>query len=133
METKFNPVQEHFNLCDYIHNKLYIPKNNEYGDSFHKMYQELGIISAATQISHKYNRFVNLAKHKDSNIIIENESLEDTLLDLANYCILTVMELKRDELSKHDNASKQICTTAEDANKMVNEINEKESLKDYKF
>ena len=74
---------------------LYLPKNAAYGDSFHKLYSELGIISAVTQISHKYNRLVNLAK--DRNAKTNDESITDTLLDLANYCILTAMELEREQ------------------------------------
>lgn len=70
-------------------------KNADYGNSFSQLYQEFGdngIITAAVQISHKYHRFMNLAKGTPTKV---NESLRDTLLDLANYCILTVMELDK--------------------------------------
>lgn len=73
-------------------------KNADYGNSFSQLYQEFGdngIITAAVQISHKYHRFMNLIKGTPAKV---NESLRDTLLDLANYCILTVIELdKADE------------------------------------
>ena len=73
-------------------------KNADYGNSFSQLYQEFGdngIITAAVQISHKYHRFMNLIKGAPAKV---NESLRDTLLDLANYCILTVIELdKADE------------------------------------
>ena len=58
----YNAEKRHQEICDYIHMDLYLPKNKAYGDSFHKLYSELGIISAVTQITHKYNRLVNLAK-----------------------------------------------------------------------
>ena len=77
-------------LCD-----TFKSKNADYGNSFSQLYQEFGdngIITAAVQISHKYHRFMNLAKGTPTNV---NESLRDTLLDLANYCILTVMELDK--------------------------------------
>ena len=97
MAQKYNAEERHREICDYIHTDLYLPKNTAYGDSFHKLYSELGIISAVTQITHKYNRLVNLAKTKHMNDLVENESILDTLLDLANYCILTVMEIERNE------------------------------------
>ena len=96
----YNAEKRHQEICDYIHMDLYLPKNKAYGDSFHKLYSELGIISAVTQITHKYNRLVNLAKDKDSNTIVTDESISDTLLDLANYCILTAMELERETKQK---------------------------------
>lgn len=77
-------------LCD-----TFKSKNADYGNSFSQLYQEFGdngIITAAVQISHKYHRFMNLIKGAPAKV---NESLRDTLLDLANYCILTVMELDK--------------------------------------
>lgn len=77
-------------LCD-----TFKSKNADYGNSFSQLYQEFGdngIITAAVQISHKYHRFINLAKGTPTKV---NESLRDTLLDLANYCVLTVMELDK--------------------------------------
>lgn len=82
-------------LCD-----TFKSKNADYGNSFSQLYQEFGdngIITAAVQISHKYHRFMNLIKGAPAKV---NESLRDTLLDLANYCILTVMELDKAMESK---------------------------------
>lgn len=87
--------QTHKEICDGIHD-MYLQKNAAYGDSFHKLYEDLGIISAVTQITHKYNRLKTLAKHKNAEIDTNHESLTDTLLDMANYCILTAMEIERE-------------------------------------
>lgn len=87
-------------LCD-----TFKSKNADYGNSFSQLYQEFGdngIITAAVQISHKYHRFMNLIKGTPAKV---NESLRDTLLDLANYCILTVMELDKAMESKTGLAS----------------------------
>ena len=97
MEQAYNAEKRHQEICDYIHMDLYLPKNAAYGDSFHKLYSDLGIISAVTQISHKYNRLVNLAKDKNADTLTADESITDTLLDLANYCILTAMEIEREQ------------------------------------
>ena len=97
MIQEYNAEKRHQEICDYIHMDLYLPKNAAYGDSFHKLYSDLGIISAVTQISHKYNRLVNLAKDKNADTLVADESITDTLLDLANYCILTAMEIEREQ------------------------------------
>ena len=97
MVQEYNAEKRHQEICDYIHMDLYLPKNAAYGDSFHKLYSDLGIISAVTQISHKYNRLVNLAKDKNADTLAADESITDTLLDLANYCILTAMAIEREQ------------------------------------
>lgn len=72
---------------------LYEKKNRAYGDSFGSTYQKLGIISAVTRISDKYNRLCNLATNPDIDNL--GESIEDTLQDLASYAIMTIIELKK--------------------------------------
>lgn len=71
---------------------LYERKNNAYGNSFGDTYQKLGLISAVTRISDKYNRLCNLATNP--NIDNLGESVEDTLKDLAAYSIITLTELR---------------------------------------
>lgn len=73
---------------------LYERKNNAYGNSFGDTYQKLGLISAVTRISDKYNRLCNLAKNKDIDNL--GESIEDTLQDLAAYAIMALIELRND-------------------------------------
>lgn len=68
----------------------YEKKNRDYGDSFHVSVQKYGIIAALTRISDKFNRLENLILNKDNP---NYESLHDTLLDAAAYCIMTAMEL----------------------------------------
>lgn len=71
---------------------LYERKDKAYGSSFNQTYEKLGIISAVTRISDKYNRLCNLAVNKDIDNL--GESLEDTLKDMAAYCIMTIMAMK---------------------------------------
>jgi hypothetical protein len=72
---------------------LYEKKNKAYGNSYSDTYKKLGLISAVTRISDKYNRLCNLATNPDIDNL--GESLEDTLRDMASYCIMTIMELKK--------------------------------------
>ena len=71
---------------------LYEKKNKCYGGSFADTYKKLGLISAVTRISDKFNRLCNLSTNPDIDNL--GESLEDTLRDMASYCIMTVMELE---------------------------------------
>lgn len=70
---------------------LYEKKDALYGDSFGCTYEKLGIISAVTRISDKYNRLCNLATNTEMDNL--GESLEDTLKDMAAYCIMTLMKV----------------------------------------
>ncbi len=83
---------EHFKKIASELGELYEKKNKAYGNSFSDTYKKLGIISAVTRISDKYNRLYNLATNPDIDNL--GESLEDTLRDMASYCIMTVMELE---------------------------------------
>lgn len=70
--------------------ELYHKKNHDYGDSFKKSVDEFGIIASVVRMSDKMERVKQLVKSKDRMV---DESLRDTLIDLANYAIMTVMEL----------------------------------------
>ena len=89
METQNNQCVMHNNICGEL-NELYRKKNHDYGDSFHQEYEEDGIIVAKFHIGEKYSRFKRLIKADGE---VKEESIRDTLMDLANYAILTVMEL----------------------------------------
>lgn len=83
---------EHFRKVAEELSNLYEAKNKAYGNSFGDTYQKLGIISAVTRISDKYNRLCNLATNPDIDNL--GESLDDTLRDLASYAIMTIIELE---------------------------------------
>ena len=83
---------EHFKKIATELGELYEVKDRAYGSSFADTYKKLGIISAVTRISDKFNRLCNLATNPDIDNL--GESLEDTLRDMASYCIMTVMELE---------------------------------------
>ena len=82
------PKDRHLELVNLLH-KTWVEKNERYGNSFSEVYDELGDVSALTQVLHKVNRLKTLAVDDVDN---GGESLDDTLLDLANYCIMWLME-----------------------------------------
>lgn len=70
-------------------------KNKAYGDSFTKSVDKYGLSVIGVRLSDKYNRIEHLITH---NELKENdESLEDTLLDMAGYSILGLKYLKEHE------------------------------------
>ena len=69
---------------------LYERKNTDYGDSFGRSVEKYGLISALTRISDKFNRLESLIL-KGEHAEVSDESLDDTLKDLAAYCIMTVV------------------------------------------
>jgi hypothetical protein len=85
-------IEKHKRICEELRN-IYIKKNTVYGDSFGKTFNELGIISAVTRIVDKVNRIKSLALGVKNEV--SNESIEDTLLDLSNYAIMTLMEIRK--------------------------------------
>ena len=92
---EFDRIQRHLEIITAL-NQLYAEKNHDYGDSFGKTYQELGIISAITRISDKYNRLISLATKPEEERKVKEESIQDTLFDMANYCIMTVIEMENE-------------------------------------
>ena len=83
-------VARHCAICQKL-NQVYKAKNHDYGDSFGDTYKKLGIISAVTRLSDKMNRLMSLAVSHDAQV--KDEKIEDTLLDMANYAIMTLIEL----------------------------------------
>ena len=84
-------VHEHQELTTLL-NSLYKVKNKKYGDSFGKKVRKRGLMSALDRMEDKWNRLEHLIENNEDGSDTD-ESLEDTLVDLANYCLMTVMEL----------------------------------------
>ena len=83
-------IARHYAICQKL-NAVYKAKNHDYGDSFGDTFKKLGIISAVTRLSDKMNRLMSLAV--SHNAQVKDEKIEDTLLDMANYAIMTLIEL----------------------------------------
>jgi len=99
-------VDRHMDICKGL-NKIYEQKNHDYGDSFHDTFVEEGMAMARIRLSDKLNRFKKLTRMSEDrsegflNVpMVKDESIRDTLLDLANYAIMTVMEM--DILAEED-------------------------------
>ena len=87
-----NKILIHETICKEL-NETYKKKNADYGDSVGELYAKLGDITLLTRISDKYNRLMNLLDPKKEGEV-NYESVDDTILDMANYCIIWLMERK---------------------------------------
>lgn len=85
-------------ICENL-NKVYIAKNRDYGDSFAMSYREYGLTMACIRLEDKLRRFESLTVKKQKALVLD-EKVTDTLVDLANYAILTTMELMLEEESQ---------------------------------
>lgn len=73
-------------------NETYRNKNQDYGDAFGLSIQEYGLIAGLVRMEDKFNRLKHLLKSDER--LVKDETLEDTLLDLANYAIMLVIEMR---------------------------------------
>lgn len=73
--------------------ELWRKKNIDYGDSFSKGFDAYGMIMPCIRIEDKVLRLKQLVKNGKAEVT--DEAIEDTLIDLANYSVMTLMELKK--------------------------------------
>lgn len=88
-----NKIQRHNDISKQL-NDIYKAKNHDYGDSFGETYKKLGIVSAVTRITDKVNRLQSLCTKEQ---LVNDESIKDTLMDLSNYSIMTIIEMEGEE------------------------------------
>lgn len=89
-----NPkVEAHANICKSM-TDLYERKNHDYGDSFAKMRKEFDN-AILIRIYDKFSRLKTLKSGASQKV--SDESIKDTLFDLANYCIMELVEMEMDD------------------------------------
>lgn len=88
--TENEKIRQHEAICAEL-TALYKKKNRDYGDAFHASFLEEGMAMPRIRLGDKFNRFKNLTRSGLRQVV--DESIRDTLIDLANYAILTVMEI----------------------------------------
>lgn len=72
--------------------KTYAAKNHDYGNSFEESLDEFGLVASVVRLGDKMNRIKSLIKKEAQ---VKDESIKDTLLDLATYSIMTLMWLNK--------------------------------------
>lgn len=88
-------ISKHKQICAEL-NELYARKNHDYGDSFHQTFMEEGLAMPRIRLGDKFSRFKTLSRilpNDKTQQQVTDESIRDTLLDIANYAIMTVLEM----------------------------------------
>lgn len=109
--TKYNHEQfiaDITTIIDELRDTL-IKKNYDYGNSVESTIDKRGYGSLAQRIEDKLNRFDNLILKEEEGQV--DESLEDTLLDLAGYALLGVRKLRKDKTNQQTNQAEEIKNT----------------------
>jgi hypothetical protein len=75
---------------------LYEVKNTKYGNSFSNTVQEYGLMSICIRLGDKISRTKTLILNSQEGT--SDESLVDTLRDIALYSLMSVMELDQEHL-----------------------------------
>lgn len=71
---------------------LHAKKNKDYGDAFHKSFEEFGVTAGVVRLNDKMERVKSLVKNGKAEV--KDESLMDTLKDMASYAVMLYVELK---------------------------------------
>lgn len=93
LKESTTPKMDRLGIYQYLLNNLeetYKAKNNDYGNSFADIYEKFGCVSFLVRITDEYNKLLTLC---DPNIPEQRvKKIDDTILDLANYCLLWLVE-----------------------------------------
>lgn len=92
MATEYNSKVERFKQLTGEMCALYARKNKDYGDSFTEMYKEWGAMYPMSRMQEKLSRATQILRSGEAQV--KEEKVTDTLLDLANYALMTIMEIK---------------------------------------
>ena len=81
-------------VCDEIEKTL-ISKNTDYGNSFQETLCKYGDVAFMVRLEDKFARLNSLFENQ--SVWVEDESFEDTVRDIAGYCLL-FLAIKKEEL-----------------------------------
>lgn len=84
--------------------EIYKAKNADYGDSVHDTFLKYGLLSFLVRMEDKISRLRSLTLKGKKEQRVKNESILDTLQDLANYAILAIIELEEQADTKNSEA-----------------------------
>ena len=97
-EDKAYLINEHVTTFADIVGKmtmLYAKKNHDYGNSFDEGCDKIGVGYPLGRLLDKMNRLIACMGKEDEMQV--NESIEDTLTDLACYSVMTLSYLRRNK------------------------------------
>lgn len=96
---RFDDELEFFRHTTDEMNELFLKKRMAYGATTTETYQKFGPVSMLTRMHDKIGRLDNLLIFAGKNDL--DESVRDTLMDLANYAIIMLLEMTKADMEKH--------------------------------
>lgn len=75
--------------------ELHAKKDKDYGSAFHKSFEEFGVTAGVVRLNDKMERVKALVKNGKAEV--KDESLLDSLKDMASYAVMLYVELKNKE------------------------------------
>jgi len=78
--------------------ELHAKKDKDYGSAFHKSFEEFGATAGVVRLNDKMERVKSLVKNGKAEV--KDESLLDSLEDLACYAVMLYVELKNKDNGK---------------------------------
>lgn len=72
--------------------ELHAKKDKDYGSAFHKSFEEFGVTSGVVRLNDKMERVKSLVKNGKAEV--QDDSLLDSLKDMACYAVMLYVELK---------------------------------------
>lgn len=124
-------VKRHQEICKEM-NTLYEQKNTKYNDSFGTTYEEYGPTALLLRLDDKISRAKALIRNPGFDP--GDESIRDTLIDLANYSIMGIIEMEvegstpdettKEEVSNHSEVSTGDENTGDEPQGIEAELNE---------
>ena len=89
-----------YEVNEELRQKLYVEitelnkrKDHDYDFAFDKSYDEFGLISPVIRLQDKLNRVKSFVR--EGTLQVTDESAEDSLIDLANYTLKTIIAMRR--------------------------------------
>lgn len=73
----------------------FLIKNERYGNSFTDTIDDYGMVASIVRLTDKFNRMTTLFKNKELDE--DDEPMTDTMLDMANYLIMTVAYMRKQD------------------------------------
>ena len=103
-------VKKHMEVSTGLNN-LYERKNHDYGNSF----AQQRLRRKDSILVRLYDKYLRIEQLMNSEAKVKDESIEDTLLDLANYCIMEVVEryIEKEAEYKANQRFAPVCTGAQ--------------------
>lgn len=90
---------EEFERLTRLMSQTFAQKRNDYGQSTTETFEKFGPVSMLTRMHDKMSRLDRLLGQNVERAV-EGEKVQDTLMDLANYALITIIEMDKRKIKE---------------------------------